>query len=415
MAYATLGTIYDNLGETDKSKEYRKKAFELRDRVSEREKFYITAWYYSRVTGETDRAIRALELWKDTYPRDNIPWNNLSFQFGSEGQHDRALEMAQQALRLDPDSQFSYAAVAFAFICLNRFEEAKAVRERQLARGIDELGAHMDLYAIAFLDGDTAAMERHARWVAGKRGATAMFRVQAQINAMQGKLRTAREFYQRSTEAAQQESFKEFAAHTLAIEALTEAEFGNCTQARQRANSALAISRGTGVRGLAAYALGVCGETGKARSLAEDLKKESPTDVLMNKVTIPIIEAELELQRGNAKGAADLLEPARAYELGGRRELQEIYVRGQAYLRAKQGKEAIAEFRKLIEHKGVLLLLSNPIYYVLAHLGLARAYALAGDTAISRRAYQDFFALWKDADPDIPILQQAKAEYAKLK
>jgi len=418
MAYATLGTIYNNIGERDRSIEYRKKAFELRERVSERERFYITTWYYSRVTGELEKAIRAYELWKDTYPRDLAALDNLAVHVAALGQFERQLQLAQEALQLDPDSQFTYNAVASAFFNLNRFEEVKAIRERQIARGLDTIDAHIDLYMIAFLEGDAAAIERHTAWATGKPGEEEMLFVQALAGASSGKLAKARQLFQQSEDVALRGHFKEQAATTQAVEGEIEVEFGNFRQARERADQALAASRAMAVQSLAAYVLARSGESSKAQALADDLARRFPMDTLMNALSLPLIRVAVEIQRGNHRQAIELLQAARPYDLapgqlgpGGAGNLA-IYLRGEAYWRAKMPNEAAAEFQRILDHRGVAPLSPN---YALAHLGLGRAYALQNDATKARKAYQDFLALWKDADADIPILQEAKAEYAKLK
>ncbi|MBI4481366.1 MAG: protein kinase [Acidobacteria bacterium] len=412
LAHARLGTVFGNIGEGQLSREYRTKAFERRERVSEREKFYISAHYYNSVTGEIEKARETYELWKRTFPRDSTPPNNLAVIYLSLGQYDRAAAEAREAMRLDPNSPFPYSALTDAYLGLNRFEEAKAVREEEIAKKRDSLSTHLDLYAIAFLQGDAAAMHRHAEWAMGKPGESAMLQTQAAAAAFSGKLRQARELYQRSVEFAQREKFKERAAFAVAEKALAESAFGNHRQAREGATAALDIAPGTGVEVVAAMALARSGALSQAQVLLEDLSKRHPTDTLLNAVALPIIEAAIDVQRDNPKRAIAVLQSASPYELAGGAGLAAIYVRGQAYLRAGAGTEAVAEFRKILDHRGVAPISS---LYALSHLELGRAWALAGDVAKSRRAYQDFFALWKEADPDIPILQEARQEYAMLK
>ncbi len=411
LAYARLGTAYRNAGERELAAQYRKKAFELRDRVSERERFYISAHYYEGVTGEIEKVKETYELWKQTYPRDTIPRNNLAVQYDIIGQYDKALAEAQEALRLDPNEPRHYLNVAAAYLGLKRIAEAKAILERQLAQLGDIPGAHLTLYDIAFLQGDMPAMQKHAAALRGKPLEDRLWRSEAEIAAYAGRLREARELYRRSAELSQRRGFKESAALTVALEASAEAEFGNATAARERVKEALAILRGVGVEALSAQALALSGDLRQAQELADDLARRFPTDTLVNAVSLPIIHGTIELERSNAARTIEFLQAVAPYEsgVGG---LGAIYLRGQAYLRLGKGNEAAAEFQKILDHRGV-----SPFAPVdaLAHLGLARAYAVAGDAAKSRKAYQDFLALWKDADPDIPILQQAKAEYAKLK
>jgi tetratricopeptide (TPR) repeat protein len=416
LAYARLGTIHRNHGELERATEYYKQAFALRERVSEREKFYISSWYYSVVTGEFDKALRTYELWMQTYPRDPTPWGNIIVFYGALGQFDKALEAAQEVMRLDPNSQFSYQDLGGAFLALNRFEEAKAVAEKQIAQGLENEWAHTRLYVVAFVQGDTEAMARHAEWMSGKPEEPWMVAIQGHAAIFSGKLQEARKLYRLAVELAQQHNRKEEAASTAAIHALWEAALGNQRRAREQAAAALAIAPGLEPQVVAAKALAWSVDLTQAQRLADDLGKRYPTFTLVNNRDIPTIRALVELQRGNPANAIELLKVARQYELGGGpgagAGLQAIYVRGQAYLQLGAGAEAAAEFRKILDHRGIAPV--SPLHS-LARLGLARAHALAGDPAGARRAYQDFLALWKDADSDIPLLQEAKAEYAKLR
>jgi eukaryotic-like serine/threonine-protein kinase len=412
FAYATLGQVYRNLGERELSVEYTKKAFELRDRVSEPEKFYISTHYYDNVTGELDKSVETYQLWKQTYPRDWTPANNLAVIYNQTGQHEKAVQEAQAALHLLPSHTFPYLALARAYLGLNRFDEAKAVSAQQIARGLENVLAHAILYQIAFAQGDKAAMQRHAEWAAGKPDEDFMLLFEAWAAASSGELQKSRDFFRRSIELVQRQKFTERAAQTTAQESLVEAWLGNYSQARERAMAASAMARGTAVDVIAAQALALSGDIGRAQGLADELGRGFPANTLLNAVSLPLIRGGIEMQRGNPKKAIGLLEAARTYDLGWPSGHSTMYLRGQAYLAALEGREAAAEFQKILDHRGIDP--TSPLN-VLAHLGLARAYALMGDTAPSRRAYQDFLALWKDADPDVPILQQAKAEYTKLK
>ncbi|MHC4696941.1 MAG: tetratricopeptide repeat protein, partial [Planctomycetota bacterium] len=420
MAYGTLGTVYGNLGEIDLSITYKKQAYDRRDRVSEPERLYITAHYYEGVTGETDKAIETYKLWKQTYPRHWTPYNNLSIQYSTIGQYEKAVEEGREAVRLEPNHPFPYFVLAWGYLGLNRFEEAKTICERQIAQGLEDVGGHMTLYAIAFVQGDMAAIRRHAEWATGKPGEGLMLSVRGQAAAFHGKLQEARVLFTQAVQLELRNNFKERAASTTASGALTEAGFGSAPEAREGAAAALAIARGRNAQWIAAQALAVAGDVDQAEALADDLGKRFPTHTLLHAVELPIIRGVIEMQRGNPTGAIELLRTATPYEPGWPAGLAAIYVRGQASLQAGMGPEAAAEFQKIIDHRGVAPVSA---LYPLAHLGLARAYAITGgqaasgtrDTAKARRFYQDFFALWKDADPDIPILQEAKAEYAKLK
>ncbi|MCH7986712.1 MAG: tetratricopeptide repeat protein, partial [Acidobacteria bacterium] len=415
VAYARLGAVYGNMGEWENAIEYKKKAFQLKDRVSEPEKLYITAHYYGTVTGEIDKEVETYQLWKRTYPRDWTPPNNLAVLYGDTGEHDKRIEEARAALRLEPNYPFPYANLGFGYLDLNRFAEAKAVFEDAVAQGRDDTVIHIGLYILAFLEMNQEAMQRQVDWAKGKPGEAVMLSLQAGAAEYSGKLQEAGKLQQRSMQLARRLGRVENAARTAAFQALTEASLGNYQNARRQAEAALAIAPASNVQKIAALALAWAGDVARAQALADDLGQRFPTDTLLNARALPTIRAAIEIQRGNPARAVELLETASLYELGGgpgNLGRASIYIRGQAYLRLGKGDEAALEFQKILDHPGLAAL--GPLR-PFAHLGLARAHALAGDTAGARRAYQDFLALWKDADPDIPILQEAKAEYAQLR
>jgi tetratricopeptide (TPR) repeat protein len=412
LAYARLGTVYGNIGATELSRQNRKKAFELRERVSEPEKLYITAHYYASVTGETEKARNTYELWRRTYPRDATPHINLAAIYNTLGQYETALEAAREAKNLDPNSPFVSANLVHGYMGLNRFEEAKAIREEEITQKRENVGTHISLYTIAFVQGDAAAMQRHADWAKGKGLVeAAMLATQANAAAFSGQLQRFRELNRQALDLLQRQNLKEIAANLEAEQARTEAEVGDYRRARQRAQTALAVSGGMFVKIAAAYALALSGDLERAQALAKEAGQRFSTDAIINAVVLPMIGGAIELQRGHPGQAIELLQAVTPYELGDP-GFAAIFIRGQAYLRAGSGSEAAVEFQKILDHRGVAPL---SLLHPLAHLGLARAHALEGDTAGARRAYQDFLALWKDADPDIPILQEAKAEYAKLR
>ncbi len=411
LAFARLGTVSLNIGERQKAAEYETKAFELRGRASEYEKLYISAHYYE-VKGDISRALEAYQVWGQTYPRDWIPPNNLAILYGIVGLHEKALEQAQEALRLEPNHPLPYVNVARAYEVLNRLDEANATCEQPIARGRDSSWCHQLLYEIAFLRRDAVAMQRHAEWANGKPEEIDMLRTRGHAAAFYGRIHETRELYRRSIDLAVRLGFKGNSGLTTALEALMEAQLGNYPRARERAAAALSLDRGSDASGLAAAALSMAGELVQAQSFADDLSRGYPNDTLLNSVAVPLIRSTIELQRSNPTKAIELLRSVAPYELGMVGGLDSIYIRGQAYLRAGSGRSAAAEFQKILDHPGIAPL---EIVHPLAHLGLARAYALAGDVAKSKKAYDDFFGLWKDADPDIPVLQEAKAEYARLK
>ncbi len=406
-AYVSLSIMYSNIGQLDQALEAEQKAYDLRARVSERERFGIEQIYYFVVTNELDKSAEVTELWKRTYPRDQTPFNNLSYLYGSLGQFDKAIENGREALRLNPNYAAAYGNVAYAFLYLNRLEEAKAIAEEALARKLDNPGIRFPLYSVAFIRGDAAAMQQQVDALKGKPGEHSALDWQAQAAGFGGQLRKAREFRSQAANSAQARGLKEPAAASVMGGGRAEGLFGNCPQAKDAVAKALALSRATDTLRAGAKVLASCGDARQAQTLIEEAAKRNPKDS-----RIPAdrqrVQALSELHRGNYAQALELLRPtihdAIYYEVP--------YFRGQAYLGQKSGAEAAAEFRRILDRRGF-----GPmaVYYPLAQLGLARAAALQGDTTRARQAYQDFFALWKDADPDIPVLQAARQEYEKLK
>jgi eukaryotic-like serine/threonine-protein kinase len=414
-AYARLGTNYGNLGQTVRAAESMRKAYELRERVSAREKLYITSHYENYVTGNAEAARKAYELWAQTYPRDDIPQVNLSAIYGVLGDYDKGLAASQEALKLNPGSGLGYGNLAGSYVSVNRLDEAKATAQEAQARHLDTPIIHLILYQIDFLQHDAVGMEREAATFVGKPGfEDAMLYGESDTAAYAGQFAKARELTRRAVDSAQRADEKETAAGYQAEAALREALAGNVALAKQQAQSALALSNGKDVEAIVAITLGLAADSAQATRLADDLAKLFPEDTVVQFDYLPMIRAA-SLGKDSDK-AITALAPASPYELGAVVQtlsfaLYPVYLRGTAYLAAKQGSSATAEFQKILDHPGVVI--NEPIGS-LAHLDLARAYALSGDTAKARTAYQDFFALWKDADPGVPVLRQAKAEYAKL-
>jgi serine/threonine protein kinase len=415
MAYASLGTSYWNLGESRLATENSLKAYELRDRVSEREKFYIESQYYLDGTGDLEKARQAYELWAQTYPRDDVPPHNLRAVYDSLGQYDKALAEARAGFRLDPTGGLSYAGMVNSYRYLNRLEEAQAMAEDAQAKNLDSPFLRLLLYDLAFLNNDAAGMARHVAWASGKPGVEdVLLALEADTAAYFGRLGKARELSRQAVASAERAEEKETGAGYEAEAALREALFGNAAEARQRVAAALGLSTGRDMQYAAALALALAGDAAWAQGLADDLAKRFPEDTLVHFNYLPTIHAQIALNRNESLKAIETLQAAVPNELGDVDccALYPIYVRGQAYLAGRQGSEAANEFRKIIDHRGVVI--NEPIG-ALAHLGLARAYTLQGNTAKARAAYNDFLTLWKDADPDIPIYRAAKAEYAKLR
>jgi eukaryotic-like serine/threonine-protein kinase len=412
MAYARLGTSYGNLGQGARASENIRKAYDLRERVSEREKLYIVSHYENFVTGNLDSARKAYELWAQTYPRDEGPIVNLGAIYGNLGDYDKALVAGQEAFKLNPGSGLSYANLVGNYLNVNRLDEAQATALEARTHNMDSPQIHLNLYGIGFLQHNAGAMQREAAGLMGKPGfEDAMLYAESDTAAYGGLFAKARELTRRASDSAQRADEKETAAGYEAEAALREALVGKMSQAKQQAQAALALSTGRDVEGVSAIALGLAGDFTQATRMAADLAKHFPEDTIVQFYYLPMIHAAAALESGNK--ALEALAPAAPYELGSINwvTLYPVYLRGEADLAAHQGSAAAVEFQKILGHPGVV---QNEPIGALAHMGLARAYALSGDTAKAKAAYQDFFALWKEADPDIPILKDAKTEYAKL-
>jgi tetratricopeptide (TPR) repeat protein/predicted Ser/Thr protein kinase len=420
-AYAFLGLSYSNLGETSLAAENGRKAYELRERVSEREKFLIESNYYEFVIGDLEKALQSCELWAQTYPRDDLAWGLEVGIYSSLGQYEKVLAMARENLRLAPTG-IGYASLVDAYLSLNRLEEARTTAEEAQAKNFDSPYLRFELYRLAFLQNDGAGMAAQVAWAAGKRGVEdVLLGNEAETAAYSGRLGKAREFSRQAVASAKQAQQKETAARYEAGAALREAVFGNAAEARQRGASALGLSTSRDVQYGVSLALAfiedASREQARIEKLADNLAKRFPEDTVVRFNYLPTLRAQLAISRNDASKAIDALQTAAPYELGLTSyvgfsgTLYPVYVRGQAYVAAHQGGKAVVEFQKILDHRSVVV---NEPMGLLAHLGLAHAHAMAGDTAKARAAYQEFLALWKDADPDIPILKQAKAEYAKL-
>jgi eukaryotic-like serine/threonine-protein kinase len=416
MAYARLGTAYSNLGQIALGSQNAKKAYELRERVSERERFYIDSHYYDYANGESEKAAQVYDLWKQTYPRDVVPYANLGNIYFAVGQYEKALLQFQEALRLEPNNVNGYTNLAVTYIDMNRFDEARQLLEQAQSLKLENVSLLVNLYVLAFFRRDDAEMQRQVAAAEGKRGIEdALTELQSDTEAYHGHFEKARELTRVAEDTARHRGDPETAASYRAEAALREAEVGYGALARQDVAAAMAMSPNRNVQLQAALALARTGDATRARVIAGDLQKDTSTNTILNSYWLPTIWAAADINQDNAGRAIQLLQTASPYELGSPQplgSLYPVYMRGQAYLGIHQGSAAAAEFQRLLDHAGIV---QNFLLGSLAHLGLARAYTLAGDTAKSRTAYQDFFALWKDADPDIPILKQAKAEYAKLK
>jgi len=426
-AYEAIGLQYADLGELGRASQYLSKAFELRDHASEREKLAIAASYYRTVTGELDKAAQIYQQNIESYPRDGNVYNDLGGIYGQEGEYEKAIEAELESIRLAPGSVAAYANLSSWQIALQRYPEARQTIESALARKLDSDALHLSLYGIAFIGGDTQAMGEQAIWLEGKSEfENEGLGLESDTEAYSGRLFKARELTKRAVDSAVHSDNKEGGALWEGSAALREAAFGNASEARQDASDAMKLApTSRGVQIEATLALAIIGDVkegdvARAETLAQDLAKRFPLDTQMQSLWLPAIRAQLALDRRNPAAAVALLPlgtRAARIEVGAIPFLSNVsclpspYLRGQAYLAAGQGHSAAVEFQKILDHKGIVW---NCTTGALAHLGLARALALAGDKERALAAYRDFLALWKDADSDIPILKEAKTEYAKL-
>jgi eukaryotic-like serine/threonine-protein kinase len=412
VAYVKLGTILGNMGESGRSAEYYEKAFDLRERVSEREKYYISEHYYDTATGELDKAVEIMELWRQAYPRDFIPFNNLAVTYNAFlGQPEKGLAMANECIRLQPGAPNAYQLAAAGYMLLNRPDEAKSVLERAVSAKVDDMSVHTAFYRLAYARNDEKGIQAQIQWAQGKGDEYDMIFNTAVGASAQGSMLKARQLVEGSVEITQRANFRETSAVNLASLAVWEAEMGNSAAARQRASASLSMAHGRVNLAVAGFALALAGDLARAEEVAQELDKRFPKDTITQSVSIPWIRAIIASNRGNPDKALEVLEATRRFEGGVFFAGTSPYVRGLVLLRAGRGSEAAAEFQRILDRRLVTLPSSE---YPLAYLGLARAYALAGEKDKSRKAFQDFFAIWKDADPDIPVLREAKAEYAKL-
>jgi eukaryotic-like serine/threonine-protein kinase len=412
MAYAALGNAYSNLAEMGVAADNIRKAYELRGSVSDREKFYIESHYFHFVTGDLEKARRVYEIWAQTYPRDVGPLTNLAVIDSFLGNYEKSLAMATEAVRLSPEDSQNYANLVDAYIFLNRLDQARTAAAEAQSKKLDSPDLRIYLYMVAFLQNDAAGMQQQVAWSAGEPGVEdALLANEADTAAYTGNLHKAREFSRRASTSAQLAEEKETAAGYEVSAALREALLGNTREARKLSEAALALSTDRDTQYGVALASLFAGDDSRGKALANQLAEQFPEDTAVQFCYLPTIHALLALRRGDSSKAVEALRSATPYELGVAARLYPAYVRGRVYLVADEGSEAAAEFQKIIDHLGVVV--NEPIG-ALAHLGLARAHAMQGDTAKAKAAYQDFLSLWKDADSDIPILIAAKSEYAKL-
>ena len=430
IAYGYLGISYVNLGEIAQGLEPLRKAFEAREHSSEREKNFIEACYYSIVTGELDKADRGLGLWISEYPRDeNYPHLLLAVNYGKMGRIEEAITETREHLKVDPDSAIAYENLAQYYLDTGRLDDAKSTLDASYSRNLGDFQFHQIAYLIAFFRNDRVAMQSELEWSKGKPQEQSMLFLAAETQAYYGRMTAARELWKRTVQMAKGQNDKVSAADFLLQQASVEIGFGNASRGRELIDAALSLSVERARMG-AAQLLAEIGEVGRAGKLVDTFSKDHPTDTMTQSGYVPMVRAQIEMTKGNPRQAITLLEPAKSVELG--MELYPAYVRGLAYLSTNDPGAAISEFGKILKHREVVLNvqpdyvspLGAPKLWLLARLGSARANALLAKTsqglgADAARAqaladYKEFLAIWKDADPDIALLKQVRAEYQKV-
>jgi len=418
LAYAALGRAYEDFGEDSKAMRNFDRAFQLKSRLSEREKYFLTTLYNETVTGDLEKAKEVGELWTTTYPRDGYAREKLATVYGDLGVLEKAYDQAREALRLNPESGVNIFNMVEAAIGLNRLDEAARVLHSAESQGLDGEEIHESSYQLAFQRGDTEEMERQVGWAIGRPGIEEyQLAVHSQTQAYFGRMRMARELEDQGTESANRDEAAEVAANNQIMAALREVEVGNAYWPGQHVRRALSLAPTRNIKVQAALALARSGHANPARALLKELESSNPVNTLLRSYWAPAIKASLDIQAGEPETAVSELGIVVPYELSqgatvnAALYMYPTYIRGQAYLAAGNGSAASTQFRKVLEHRGVT---QNGLLGALSLLQLARAEVMMGDIAGARQQYQDFFSLWKDADNDIPILTQARAEYAKL-
>ena len=415
IAYAALGITYALAREYELAAQFSRRAFELRGRVSERERLYIAARYYMDVLNDGDRAIEAQELWKQTYPRDFAARTNLSARYAAIGRFKEALEEAREGVRLNPDAGVAYAGLAHVSICIGKSQEARAAIEQARARKLDPPYSRYMLYGIAMLQGDTAAMQQQVDGVAGTPAEPAMLAMQSVTSVSAGRVREARNLTERAIELAKEHRLNEGAGAYSAGDALWEAAYGNCREAKQAAARTLALSHGRHALSWSALALAICGDSIAAQKVVDEMVRRYPEDSFFKSAWLPMVRAALSLHRGDPASAVEHLQGAARVELGTNAALWPAYFRGLAYLNQGADDLATIEFQKILDNKGVLVPWdfspAGMTLYPLAYLGQARAAAHSGDVGASRLAYEALLKLWQNADTDLAIVRTARREY----
>ena len=410
MAYARLAVMYSNSGDKQQGIKYAKKAYSLIDRVTEKERLYITSEYYNYVTRDLEKTTEAYQLYARTYPRDLTPHVNLGVQYMDAGEYEKAIQEFQEAVRIEPRASTSYGNLVVAYIFVNKFDEAKAMAEKAFAQKLESPRIHIDLLRLAYIQNDAPAIQRESQWAAGKPQEYESLNMQAQNAYYLGQRRKAKELMDQAIDVAKRRNLASVAADYLASDAALDAIYGDCDAARAQTRASMALVDQDSLLTLAPAAAGLafCGDAAQSQKIVDDISKQSQSDTLWSFVFLPSIRATMELKRGQPAKAIEALAHSAPYESNWGE--QNLYLLGLAHLQSRQGPEAVADFHKILDHKGNYF---GPLYS-LAYAGLARAEVLTGDNARAKKAYQDFLALWKDADSDLPILGEARKEYAAL-
>jgi serine/threonine protein kinase/tetratricopeptide (TPR) repeat protein len=413
LAWAEMGVSQGNEGMSKGSEQALKKAFDLQERASDVERFYINGHYFNTI-GDLDKSVEVYEQWRKAYPRDSIPLNNLALIYGSLGQFDKGLASALDELRVDPNSIFSYQDVADAYFNLNRLEEAKTVAEQGLAKVPDAAGSRRQLMELAYMRGDMAEVDRQLAWAKGRSEEMFLLLSKAFFEFNAGRRKAAAQTLQDAQAAAQKFGNIEFSAFVGGLSSYAASIVSECSSAKALAAASLQQFPGGLNLEPAATALATCGESSKATQAIEILVKQYPSDTQLSVIRKPAVLAIIAMREGKPDEAIRLLEPARRIELGvgpGAAPALVPYVRGVVYLSKKDGANAALEFSKITGRRYIYAIAPT---FALSQLGLARAYVLQGDSAKARTAYQDLLAAWKDADADLIPLKEARSEYAKL-
>jgi eukaryotic-like serine/threonine-protein kinase len=411
MAYAQLGSAYANLGETEHAARYLQQAYSLRDYLSEREKLYLAVRYYTTVTGETGKATATYEMWSRLYPNDWMPFNGLAARYQIVGEYEKAATAAAQAIKLQPAYFLPYANLAMSYMALNRFDDAKRISEQANALHHDSVYTHTVLFELAFLNRDQQGMQRELDWARTTDREHDVLTTEAMSQLASRRLRDARQTFARSWAASEARGLHDDTAYSMAREALAEADLGNEKEAKLRAVDALHLGHGIDTEEVAAEALALSGDTASALRLAKELHDRFPNHTALNLASLPAILGAVEIRNGRPTTAIKILDRAAAYDFCEFATLSPVYIRAQGYLRMQDGDRAAAEFQKIIHHSGVAVLSQR---HALALLGLARSLSLKSDFAPSKSTYEKFFAMWSNADGDIPELRKAKLEYSQL-